>query len=58
MSASFQEMCKLLQIKRINSTAFNPEMQGKVERFCGNFPHSARSQVKDWLPGNQAVTQQ
>jgi len=28
MSALFQEMCKLLQIKRINSTAFNPKMQG------------------------------
>jgi hypothetical protein len=25
---------------------------------CGNLPHSARSQVKDWLPGYQAVTQQ
>jgi hypothetical protein len=27
MSALFQEMCKLLQVKRINSTAFNPKMQ-------------------------------
>jgi hypothetical protein len=33
MSALFQEMCKLLQIKRINSTAFNPKMQGKIENF-------------------------
>jgi transposase InsO family protein len=33
MSELFQEMCKLLNIKRINSTAFNPKMQGKVEKF-------------------------
>jgi hypothetical protein len=33
MTALFQEMCKLLQIKRINSTALNPKMQGKVEKF-------------------------
>ena len=33
MSELFQEMCKLLQVKRINSTAFNPQMQGKVEKF-------------------------
>ena len=26
-------MCKLLQVKRINSTSFNPQMQGKVEKF-------------------------
>jgi transposase InsO family protein len=33
MSAVFQEMCKLLQVKWITSTAFNPKMQGKIERF-------------------------
>jgi hypothetical protein len=33
MSALFQEMCRLLQITCINSTAFNPKMQGKVEKF-------------------------
>jgi transposase InsO family protein len=33
MSSMFQEVCKLLQIKRINSTSFNPKMQGKVEKF-------------------------
>jgi len=33
MSALFQEMCRLLQIKRNNSTAFNPKMQGKIENF-------------------------
>jgi len=33
MSALFQEMCKLLQIKRINSTAFNPKMQGKIKKI-------------------------
>jgi transposase InsO family protein len=33
MSVLFQEMCKVLHIKRINSTAFNPKMQGKVEKF-------------------------
>jgi transposase InsO family protein len=33
MSELFQEMCKLLKVKRINSTAFNPQMHGKVEKF-------------------------
>jgi hypothetical protein len=33
MSQLFQEMYKILQIKRIMSTAFNPKMQGKVEIF-------------------------
>jgi transposase InsO family protein len=33
MSELFQEICKLWQIRRINSTAFNPQMQGKVEKF-------------------------
>jgi transposase InsO family protein len=33
VSELFQEMCKLLNIRRINSTAFNPQMQGKVEKF-------------------------
>jgi transposase InsO family protein len=33
MSELFQEMYKLMQIRRINSTAFNPQMQGKVEKF-------------------------
>jgi hypothetical protein len=33
MSELFQEVCKLLNVRRINSTSFNPQMQGKVERF-------------------------
>jgi len=33
MSELFQEMCKLLQVKRINWTSFNPQMQRKVENF-------------------------
>ncbi|PNF43061.1 hypothetical protein B7P43_G04743 [Cryptotermes secundus] len=33
MSELFQQMCKLLKIKRINSTAFNPQVQGKTEKF-------------------------
>lgn len=33
MSSIFQEVCKLLQIKSINSTSFNPKIQGKVENF-------------------------
>jgi transposase InsO family protein len=33
MSELFQEMCKLLRVGRMNSTAFNPQMQGKVEKF-------------------------
>jgi len=33
MSRLFHEMCKILQVKRINSTSFNPQMQRKVEKF-------------------------
>ena len=33
MSELFQEIWKLLPVKRINSTSFNPQMQGKVEKF-------------------------
>jgi len=33
MSKLFQEVCKLLQVKQINSTYFNPQLQGKVEKF-------------------------
>lgn len=33
MSELFQETRKLLKIRRINSTAFNPHMQGKVEKL-------------------------
>jgi hypothetical protein len=29
----FQAMCELLDIKRLSSTAFNPKMQDKVEKF-------------------------
>jgi transposase InsO family protein len=46
MSELFQEMCKLSKVRRISSTAFNPQMQGQVEKFhlglnqtmshCGN----------------------
>jgi transposase InsO family protein len=32
-SELFHEMCKLLQVKRINLTSFNPQMEGKVEKF-------------------------
>jgi hypothetical protein len=30
LSSLFQEICKLLRIKRINSAFFNPNMQGKI----------------------------
>jgi hypothetical protein len=33
MSDIFQEMFKLLEIKRINLTSFNPQMYGKVKKF-------------------------
>jgi transposase InsO family protein len=33
LSELFQEICKLFQIQRIMSTAFNPKIQGKIERF-------------------------
>ena len=52
MSALFQEMCKLLQIKRINSTAFKPKMQGKVERFHAGLKqtmsHYVNKYGNDW----------
>jgi len=45
-------MCKLLQIKRINSTAFNPKMQGKVERFHAGLnqtmSHYGNKYGNDW----------
>jgi hypothetical protein len=47
MSALFQEMSKLLQINRINATAFNPKMQDKIEISCGTEPdyESLRKQM-------------
>jgi hypothetical protein len=52
MSALFQEMCKLLQVKRISSTAFNPKMQGKVERFHAGLnqatSHYVNKYGNDW----------
>ena len=52
MSALFQEMCKLLQIKQINSTDFNPKMQGKVERFHAGLnqtvSHYVNKYGNDW----------
>jgi hypothetical protein len=52
MSALFQETCKLLQIKRINSTAFNPKMQGKIERFHAGLnqtmSHYVNKYGNDW----------
>jgi len=33
MSELFQEICKLLKVKWINWTSFNPQMQGKVEKI-------------------------
>jgi hypothetical protein len=52
MSALFQEMCKLFQVKRISSTAWNPQMQGKVERFHAglnqNTSHYVNKNGNDW----------
>lgn len=33
MSELFQDVCKLLQVTKINLTSFNPQMQTKVEKF-------------------------
>jgi hypothetical protein len=33
MSTLFQELCNLLQTTKINSTSFNPKIDGKVETF-------------------------
>jgi transposase InsO family protein len=52
MSALFQEMCKLLQIKRIVSAAFNPKMQGKIEKFHAGLnqtmSHYVNKYGNDW----------
>jgi transposase InsO family protein len=48
----FQEMCKILQIKRINSTVFNPKMQGKIETFHAGLnqtmSHYVNKYGNDW----------
>jgi hypothetical protein len=47
-----EEMCKLLQVKRINSTSFNPQMQGMVETFHSGLNKSMGNYVNkfgnDW----------
>jgi transposase InsO family protein len=52
MSELFQEICKLLKVKRINSTAFNPQMQGRVEQFHLGLnqttSHYVDKYVNDW----------
>jgi transposase InsO family protein len=52
MSHLFQEMCKLLQVKRIQATAFNPKMQGKVEKFNAGLnqttSHYVNKYGNDW----------
>ena len=48
MSELFQEMCKLLQVKRINSTSFNSQMQGKVEKFHLGLNQSMSHYVKKY----------
>ena len=48
----FQEICKLLQIKRINSTAFSPKIYGKTEKFHAGLnqtmSHYVNEHVNDW----------
>jgi hypothetical protein len=45
-------MCKLIQVKRINSTAFNLKMQGKVERCYAGLnqttSHYVNKYGNDW----------
>jgi len=45
-------MCRLLQIRRINSTAFNPKMQGKIEKFHAGLnqtmSHYVNKYGNDW----------
>jgi hypothetical protein len=52
MSALFQEMCKLFQVRRISSIAFNHKMQGKVERFHAGLKqtmsHYVNKHGTDW----------
>ena len=52
MSELFQEICKLLQVKRTNLTSFNLQMQEKVEKFHMGLNQSMSHYVKkygdDW----------
>ena len=52
LSALFQEMCKLLQIKLINSTTFKPKIQGNVEGFHAGLnqtmSHYVNKYATDW----------
>jgi hypothetical protein len=52
MSELFQEMCKLLQVKRINSTSFKPQVQGKFEKFhlglIQSMSHYVNKYGNDW----------
>jgi hypothetical protein len=52
MSELFQEMCDLLQVKKVNSSSFNPQMQGKVEKFHlglnQSMSHCVNKYGNDW----------
>jgi transposase InsO family protein len=52
MSELFQEMCKIFQIKRLTSSAFNPKMQGKIEKLHfglnQSFSHYVNKYGNDW----------
>ena len=52
ISELFQEICNLLQVKRINSKSFNPRLQGKVESFHQGLNQSMSDHINkygdDW----------
>jgi hypothetical protein len=50
MSELFQGMGKLLNVRRINSTAFNPQMQGKIDKFHlgQTMSHYVNKYGSDW----------
>jgi transposase InsO family protein len=57
LSELFQNNCKLLRIKRVHTTAFNPESNGRIERVQGVLVEYLRhyftedqKEWDDWIP--------
>jgi transposase InsO family protein len=48
MSALFSHMCRLLHVKQISSTSFNPRMQGKIEKFHLGLNQTMRHYVNNY----------
>lgn len=57
MSDLFTEVCKLLNIKKLNTTAFHPQANGQVERshrtlmnYLSHYVNSDQTDWDDWIP--------